>query len=137
MFQIPKGVITVFSKRLRDLRTERGITQQQLADLLHLGRSTVAGYEVKGKQPDNARLCQIADFFGVSVDYLLGQTDDRAPKEPAPVPTDPAILEALSYLEGLSGEAMASALRCLQAIKTLDDVKGLTSGKTVILEKNA
>ena len=136
MMKTPKGVITVFSKRLRDLRMERGITQQELADLLRVGRSTVAGYEVKGKQPDNSRLCQIADLFGVSVDYLVGHTDDRTPAAVDPPAPDPAIQEAVAYLEGLSDEAMASALRCLQAIKTLDDVKG-ASGKTVILEKNA
>ena len=83
----------MFSQRLHDLRVERGITQKELADRLSLGRSTVAGYEVKGKQPDNARLCLLADFFGVSVDYLLGHTDNRAvipplPAEPA-APPDP------------------------------------------------
>lgn len=131
---------TVFSQRLHDLRVERGITQKELADRLSLGRSTVAGYEVKGKQPDNARLCLLADFFGVSVDYLLGHTDNRAVIPPLPAepvaPPDPAYLEALQTLEGLSGEALASALRCLQAIKSLDDAK-VAPDAAVILEKNA
>ncbi len=129
----------MFSQRLHDLRIERGITQKELADRLNLGRSTVAGYEVKGKQPDNARLCQLADFFGVSVDYLLGHTDNPAvvpPLSAAPAaPPDPAYQEALQCLEGLSGEALASALRCLQAIKSLDEVKGAIDG-AAILEKN-
>lgn len=127
----------MFSQRLHDLRIERGITQKELADRLNLGRSTVAGYEVKGKQPDNARLCLLADFFGVSVDYLLGHTDNRAVIPPPPsAPPDPAYLEALQCLEGLSGEALASALRCLQAIKSLDDAK-VAPDAAVILEKNA
>lgn len=129
----------MFSKRLHDLRVERGITQKELADRLSLGRSTVAGYESKGKQPDNARLCLLADFFGVSVDYLLGHTDNRAVIPPVPsdaAPPDPAYLEAVQYLEGLSGEALASALRCLQAIKALDDAKA-PADAAVILEKNA
>lgn len=131
---------TVFSQRLHDLRVERGVTQKELAERLSLGRSTVAGYESKGKQPDNARLCLLADFFGVSVDYLLGHTDNRAvipppPSEPA-APPDPAYLEAVQYLDGLSGEALASALRCLQAIKALDEAKA-APGTAAILEKNA
>lgn len=130
----------MFSQRLHDLRIGRGLTQKELADRLNLGRSTVAGYEVKGKQPDNERLCQLADFFGVSVDYLLGHTDNPAvapplPAEPA-APPDPAYLEAMQYLDGLSDEAMASALRCLQAIKTLDEAKGGVDG-AAILEENA
>lgn len=132
-----KGVKSVFSQRLHDLRVERGITQKELADRLSLGRSTVAGYESKGKQPDNARLCLLADFFDVSVDYLLGHTDNRAVIPPPPaVPPDPAYLEALQCLDGLSGEALASALRCLQAIKSLDDAK-IAPDVAVILEKNA
>lgn len=130
----------MFSKRLHDLRIERGITQKELADRLNLGRSTIAGYENKGKQPDNARLCQLADFFDVSVDYLLGHTNNRAPVPDLPdepdTPSDPAYLEALQCLEGLSGEALASALRCLQAIKSLDEVKGSIDG-VKILEENA
>ena len=130
----------MFGKRLRDLREERNITQHELADLLHVGRSTIAGYEAKGRQPDNARLCQIADFFDVSVDYLLCHTDDRA-KWPEPVPApaappDPALLEAMECLEGLSGDALQTALRCLQAIKTLDDTKGVTEN-VALLEKRA
>ncbi len=125
----------MFSKRLRELRNERGITQQQLADLLQFGRSTIAGYERNGKQPDNQRLCQLADFFDVSVDYLLGHTDDRNAVIPSPV-SDPVIQAAIQCMEGLSDEAKASALRYLQAIKTLDEVKG-ASGKTVMFEKNA
>ena len=131
----------MFSQRLRDLRNERGITQQQLADTLHVGRSTVAGYESKGKQPDNARLCELADLFDVSVDYLLGHTDDRArhPERPErePDPPDPAFLEALECLEGMSGDALETALRCLQAIKSLDDANAVRDGRAVLFEKNA
>ena len=83
---------------------------------------------------------QFAQYFGVSVDFLIGLTDDRTPKperpSDKPAPPDSAYLEALSYLDGLSDEAMASALRCLQAIKALDDAKA-PADAAVILEKNA
>lgn len=68
------------------------------------------------------------------MDYLLGLTDDRTPPDADTFPADPKIQEAIEYLSGLSDEAKASALRYLQAIKTLDEVKG-DSGKTILFEK--
>ena len=60
-----------FAATLKELREEKSITQAELADELGITRSTVAGYETKGKQPDYERLIAIARFFGVSIDYLL------------------------------------------------------------------
>lgn len=74
----------MFSERLKRLRMEKGITQKELADRLHISRSTIAGYESLGKEPDGEKLCALADFFGVSVDYLLGGTDSREPISPTP-----------------------------------------------------
>ncbi len=131
--------MTTLSNRIKTLRTERGLTQEELGKICGVVKSTVSLYEHGKSVPNDQIKTEMCRYFGVSMDYLLGLTDDRAPTpEAAPDPpaSDPAILEALSYLEGLSDDAMASALRCLQAIKTLDDVKG-ASGKTVILEKNA
>lgn len=62
-------------KRLKELREEKDKTQQEIADILGVGRATIAGYETKGKQPDHSKLKQLADYFGVSLDYLLGRTD--------------------------------------------------------------
>jgi len=60
-----------FSKTLRALRTENNITQKQLASHLNIARSTLAGYETKSHQPDFETLQKIANFFGVSIDYLV------------------------------------------------------------------
>lgn len=60
-----------FASMLKKLREENSITQEILAHNLGITRSTVAGYETKDKQPDYERLLQIADYFHVSVDYLL------------------------------------------------------------------
>lgn len=60
-----------FAAMLKKLREEKAVTQEALAQKLGITRSTVAGYETKGKQPDYERLLQIAEIFDVSVDYLL------------------------------------------------------------------
>jgi len=131
----------VIGTRIKFLRARDGLTQRELAAKLHIGNSTLSQYENGDRVPSIDMQRKFAQHFGVSVDFLVGLTDDQTPAPERPSddlpPTNPAYLEALSYLEGLSDEGMASALRCLQAIKTLDDVKGLSSGKTVILEKNA
>ena len=60
-----------FASTLKLLREQNHVTQKELADYLKVTRSTIAGYETKGKQPDYERLLRIAAYFGVSADYLL------------------------------------------------------------------
>ncbi|AKL96307.1 transcriptional regulator [Clostridium aceticum] len=64
-----------FSHRLKQLRKEKKITQEDLANQLNKTRSTVAGYETERKEPDYDTLKKIAEFFDVSTDYLLGHSD--------------------------------------------------------------
>lgn len=130
----------VIGGRIKYLRSREGLTQRELANKLHIGNSTLSQYENGDRAPSVDMQRKFAQYFGVSVDFLVGLTDDQTPATERPSdelpPTNPAYLEALSYLEGLSDEGMASALRCLQAIKTLDEVKGAVSG-AVAFEKNA
>lgn len=60
-----------FPTILKELRELKDLDQQDLADYLHVSRSTIAGYETGRREPDYDKLLQIADFFEVSVDYLL------------------------------------------------------------------
>ena len=60
-----------FSNNLRTLRREKKVTQKHLAAHLCLSRSTIAGYETKSHQPDFATLEKLANFFEVSIDYLI------------------------------------------------------------------
>lgn len=64
-----------FSNRLISLRKEHGLTQEELAKLINKKRSTLSGYETEGKEPDLETICLMANFFGVSTDYLLGCSD--------------------------------------------------------------
>lgn len=64
-----------FASTLKRLREEKGVTQDTLAKYLGVTRSTIAGYETKGKQPNFECLIHMADYFNVTVDYLLRGTD--------------------------------------------------------------
>ena len=62
--------------RLKQLRTERGMSQVRLAMELSVSQHTVSRYETGEREADYAMLIRIADLFGVSVDYLLERTDN-------------------------------------------------------------
>ena len=62
-----------FSQRLKELRLERKLLQQELAKELFVSKSTVSGWEVGRNQPSYELLIEIADYFDVTVDYLIGR----------------------------------------------------------------
>ena len=70
--------------RLRRLRTERMLTQAALGEELGLSESTMCLYERGDREPSFNTLCRLADFFGVTTDYLLGRSDIRWPYTHAP-----------------------------------------------------
>lgn len=61
--------------RLKKLRKERNISQLNLAMQLNTNQNTISRYETGEREPGIKELIQIADFFDVSVDYLLERTD--------------------------------------------------------------
>jgi len=65
--------------RLRELRTEKKLTQADVAKFLKISHQAYNFYETGRREPDNETLQKIADFFDVSTDYLLGRTDERNP----------------------------------------------------------
>ena len=67
--------IIMFAKRLRELRIEKGLTQQQLADELKVDRTTVMKWEIGERETNFSMLVKIAKYFETSCDYLLGKTD--------------------------------------------------------------
>lgn len=63
-----------FSERLVELRKEKGLTQQQLATALEIHTRGLQNYE-SGRVPEPSILVKIADYFDVSLDYLMGRSD--------------------------------------------------------------
>ncbi len=68
-----------FSRNLKALRTKKGVTQQQLANTLRVDKTTISKWENGLNYPNQDLQIIIADYFGVSVDYLLGR-DTPKPK---------------------------------------------------------
>lgn len=62
--------------RLKQLRKERRISQVKLAMDLNMNQNSISRYENGEREADYETLIAFADYFGVSVDYLLGRTDN-------------------------------------------------------------
>ncbi len=99
-----------FASRLKELRKESGLTQEEFAQKINKTRSTVAGYESELKQPKHDTLVEIANFFDVSVDYLLGKT-----------PTRRWETEGLAFstkdIDGLTDEDIAAVKLIIEGLK--------------------
>lgn len=67
----------ILSERMKSLRKEKKILQREVAELLGVKLRTYQFYEGAGRQPDLEALWKLADFYDVSIDYLLGRTDER------------------------------------------------------------
>ncbi|MBR2018950.1 MAG: helix-turn-helix transcriptional regulator [Clostridia bacterium] len=63
--------------RLKKLRKERNISQLKLAIDLSMNQNTISRYENLEREADYETLVKIADYFQVSLDYLLGRTDKK------------------------------------------------------------
>lgn len=61
-----------FSSRLRSAREENGFTQQNVADMLGISKSTYSGYETGKREPDVFRIKELSNILGVSADILVG-----------------------------------------------------------------
>ncbi len=72
----PEYKIVGFGKRMKEIREKQGIKQIRLADMTHIGRSSLASYETERESPTYLNLIKLADALNVSTDYLLGYDAD-------------------------------------------------------------
>jgi transcriptional regulator with XRE-family HTH domain len=71
------GVPLVLHHRIVELRKSKKITQEGLSSKIGVSRSALSQYELGSRQPDYEIIKRMADFFGVSTDYLLGVEQSR------------------------------------------------------------
>lgn len=70
-----------FGQRLRELRIEHHMTQDELGRLMNVSKASISLYEKNERTPDQKTLIKTAQYFDVTVDYLLGNSDSRGGSE--------------------------------------------------------
>ena len=118
------------ANRLTMLRQIKKVSQKEFALYLRLSAGTISNYERGVHQPDLETLCRLADYYGVTTDYLLGQTSHSAPLPP-PCSHDACTeLRERIYLESadLSLDHLR-ALRCFLKMLKHDKIRCDTKDK--------
>lgn len=82
-----------FKDRLRQLRIEKELTQEGFGKQFNVIKQTVSSWENGNSKPDIAMAAQMADFFDVSSDYLLGLSNERRPGDGVQAIDDPEVQE--------------------------------------------
>lgn len=91
------------ANRIKDLREDRDLRQTDVAEATGIDQRTLSNYETGKTNPDSFALIRLADFFDVSIDYLLGRTNLRKD-------TADDVLQELQAARSMLDDAM-SALR--------------------------
>lgn len=85
--------------KLKKLRLDKGVTQEQVSIALNIAPNTLSNYENNNRQPDNEMLIKIAKYFSISTDYLLGISNNPNPTKKGPL--DEPLQIAASMKDGL------------------------------------
>ena len=111
------GGSVTFPERVAAIRKELKLSQEKFGELANVSQRTVAFWEAGQRMPSHATISALADRLGVSVDYLLGRTDEKATKKQPAVQhgelveriiarvhvlPDPALSRLSDFLEGLA-----------------------------------
>ena len=113
-----------FPERITAIRKDLKLSQEKFGELANVSQRTVAFWEAGQRMPSHAVISALADRLGVSVDYLLGRTDEKATKKQPAVQhgklveniiarvqdlPDPALSRLSDFLEGLvAGQEIAA-----------------------------
>lgn len=99
-------------QRLRELRKAKGLSMKELGKMFGLAESTISLYESGKRQPDTEIIKRFANFFGVSVDYLLGVSQEE---EPEYTEDEKELFELMAQLTDEEAQEMLNFLQYLVA----------------------
>lgn len=120
-----KKVMTMkFNETLRILRRKKKLSQKDLGNKLGLAESTIGMYEQGKRQPDYETLLKIADYFEVTVDYLLGNKNSTLTNDP--ISDDPDLQIAFKEASDFSEEARKQTIDFINYIKEKEKKSGRT-----------
>lgn len=84
--------------RLKELRLQKRLKQSELAEVLHVKQNTISNWENGKTEISNADAIAIANFFGVTVDYLLGRSEEKTPSDEELSEGERELIELVSQL---------------------------------------
>lgn len=116
--------------RITFLRKSLKMTQTQFGDLVNVSQRSVASWEAGERSPSLSTLCELADRLDVSVDYLLGRTDEKQTnkKQPAAARGEPSRTEMVNLILSLPDQEFDLLSVFLQ---------GMTAGKGIASRSQA
>ncbi len=105
------------------LRKEKGLGQKQLAAILNLSISALSSYENCVHAPDLLMLGKLAEYFGVTTDYLLGRTEYRCPPEALNryITLNDTVQDIVNTILSLDSDTQASIVNFVKYVKHLHD----------------
>ena len=106
-----------FAQRIAAIRKEKKWTQEKLGEMVNMTQRSVAAWEAGTRQPSYPVLIELAQKLDVSVDYLLGRTDERTKKEPA-VSDDELRAQTMERISALPEPVLLKLLELMDAIQS-------------------
>lgn len=111
----------MFFERLKELREERNLNQTDLAKHLNISQGTIGNWETNKRVPDVKMILKIADYFDVSVDYLLGKTNERRKTVPNEKSLSEKQQEIIDIVVKLSEDDIKRVLEYAELLKYRQD----------------
>ena len=104
-------------KLIKELRNSKNLTQAEFAKIFKISNGTIAMWETDKRQPDSDTLKKLADYFGVSVDYLLGREEKKTVTNPDENKIEIMARGGFTCSYTFSDDEMETARRILETIK--------------------
>ncbi|MGG2943015.1 helix-turn-helix transcriptional regulator [Bacillus safensis] len=114
----------MLSKRIKSVRKDKGLTQEELAKRLKTTKGTISNYENGHSTPSNVMLKDLADVLNTTTDYLLGRTENIFSEQVESVFNDPDLQTAFKDASDFSEEARQETINFINYIKQKEKMKG-------------
>lgn len=106
-----------FAQRIAAIRKKRKLSQEKLGELINMSQRTIAAWEGSERTPSFPVLLELAEKLDVSVDYLLGRTDEEKIKEPA-ITDDELRAQTFNRIKSLPEPVLEKVLDLIDAIQS-------------------
>ncbi len=107
----------MFAKRLSQLRAEKGLTQDEVAEVLGCKRTTICNYETGYSEPRMIELIRLAELFDVSIDYLTGYTKTKQIENEELTSAEKELLHDFAQLSQIDQEKIIAITKTFVKVK--------------------